>query len=160
MAEPVPLRAALERHGHHVVGGADAALVEHAGIGIGAGADHGVNRIGAAHGRIIALGALRTGMVEIERERDHLALAHQARRRDDVLGLGVVERADLVVRAPLAPVLVFLRGVAQVLARDFLAVMTLPLSVELSRLGDRRAAAVYCMARKTMIASTRSRRMP
>src|SRR5205814_317139 len=49
VAEPIPLRAALQRHGHHIVGGADAALVEHAGIGVGAGAQHGVDRIGTAH---------------------------------------------------------------------------------------------------------------
>ena len=85
VAEPVPLRAALQRHGHHVVGGADAALVEHARIGVGAGADHGVDRIGAAHRRIVALGALRAGVIEVERERDHLALPHQPRGRDDVL---------------------------------------------------------------------------
>src|SRR5262249_21964577 len=120
VAEPVPLRAALQRHGHHVVGGADAALVEHAGIGIGAGADHGVNRIGAPHGRIVALGALRTGVVEVERERDDFAFAHEPCRRDDVLGTGVVERADLVIRPPLAPILVFLGRVAEVLARDFI----------------------------------------
>jgi hypothetical protein len=42
MPEAVPLRAALQRHHHHVVGGADAALVEHAGIGVGAGAQHRV----------------------------------------------------------------------------------------------------------------------
>src|SRR5690606_35594329 len=52
VTEPVPLRAALQGHGHHVVGGADAALVEHAGIGVGAGAQHGVDRVGASHARI------------------------------------------------------------------------------------------------------------
>jgi hypothetical protein len=30
VAEPVPLRAALQRHHHHVVGGTDAAVIEHA----------------------------------------------------------------------------------------------------------------------------------
>src|SRR5260370_31055882 len=45
---------------------------------VGAGAQHGVDRVGAAHGRIGAFGALRPGMIEIERERDHLALSHQA----------------------------------------------------------------------------------
>jgi len=47
------------------VGGADAALVEHARIGVGAGAQHGVDRIGAAHRRILALGALRPGVIEV-----------------------------------------------------------------------------------------------
>ena len=118
VAQAVPLRAALQRHHHHVVGGADAAVVEHARVGVGAGAQHGVHRVDAAHRRVLALRALRPVVVEVERERDHLALLHQARRRDDVLGLRVVERADLVVRAPLAPVLVFLRGVAEVLAGE------------------------------------------
>jgi His/Glu/Gln/Arg/opine family amino acid ABC transporter permease subunit len=44
-----------------------------------------------------ALRALRPVLVEVERERDHLAFAHQARGGDDVLGLGEVERADLVL---------------------------------------------------------------
>ena len=120
VAEPVPLGAALQRHGHHVVGGADAALVEHARIGVGAGAQHGVDRVGAAHGRIVALGALRPGMIEIERERDHLAFAHQLGGRDDVLRGGVIERPDLVVRAPFAPVLVFFGGIAQILPGQLL----------------------------------------
>ena len=119
VAEAVPLRAALQRHHHHVVGGADAALVEHAGIGVGAGAQHGVQRIDAAEHRILGLAALRAVVVEVERERDHLALLHQLRRGDDVLRPRVVERADLVVGAPLAPVLVLLGGVAEVLSRDF-----------------------------------------
>jgi hypothetical protein len=119
VAEPVPLRAALQRHRHHVVCGADATLVEHAGIGVRAGADHGVNRIGAPHRRIIAFGTLRTRMIEIERERDDLAFAHESGRRDDVLGMRIVERTDLVGRAPLAPILVFLGRVAEVLAGDF-----------------------------------------
>jgi hypothetical protein len=116
VAEAVPLRAALERHDHHVVGGADAALVEHAGVGVGAGAQHRVHRVDPPHGGIRAFRALRPVLVEVERERDHLAFAHQARGGDDVLGLGEVERADLVIRAPAAPVLELLGGVAQVLA--------------------------------------------
>src|SRR6185312_6255023 len=120
VAEPVPLRAALQRHGHHIVGGADAALVEHARIGVGAGAQHGVDRVGAAHARVFALGALRPGMVVIERERDHLAFFDQAGGGDDVFGAGVIEGADLVVGAPFAPVFVLFRGLAHVLAGDFL----------------------------------------
>jgi hypothetical protein len=57
-------------------------------------------------------------MVEIERERDHLAFAYQLRRRDDVLRRRVVEGADLVVGSPLAPVLVLLRRFAPVLTGD------------------------------------------
>src|SRR5262249_30677406 len=119
VAEPIPLRAALERHGHHIIGGADAALVEHTGIGIGAGADHGMDRIGAPHCRVIALGALRTGVVEVERKRDDLAFAHELCCGDDVFWARIVERTDFVVRSPLTPVLVFLGRVAQVLACDF-----------------------------------------
>ena len=119
VAEPVPLGAALQRHHHHVIGGADAALVEHAGIGIGAGAQHEVQRVDAAHGRVIGLAALGAELIEIERERDHLALLDEPGGGDDVLGTGVVQRADFVVRAPLAPVLVFLRRVAKVLAGEF-----------------------------------------
>ena len=118
VAEPVPLGAGLQRHHHDVVGRADAALVEHAGIGVGTGAQHQVQRIDASHRRVVGLAALRTELVEVERERDHLALLHELRRRDDVLGARVVERADLVVRAPLAPVLVLLRRVAKVLAGE------------------------------------------
>jgi hypothetical protein len=79
-----------------------------------------VDRVGAAHRGVIALGALRTGVVEVERQRDDLAFAHEPCRRDDVLGAGVVERADLVVWSPLSPILVFLYGVAKVLTCDFL----------------------------------------
>src|SRR5437870_5546545 len=120
VTEPIPLRAALERHGHHVISGPDAAFVEHTGIGIGAGADHGMDRIGAPHRRIIAFGALRASVVEVKRKRDDLAFAHEPCRGDDVFRTRIVERADLVVRPPLAPVLVFLGRVAQVLACDFL----------------------------------------
>src|SRR5450756_3112818 len=95
-------------------------LVEHAGIGVGAGTDHGVDRIGAPHRRIFAFGALWPGMVEVERKRDHLALLDQLGGGDDVLRRGVIERADFVGGAPFAPVLVFLRGGAKVLTGDFL----------------------------------------
>src|SRR5215510_10053272 len=47
--------------------------------------------------------------VERNAEREHLSGADEARRLDDVLGLDVVERADLVVLAPAAPILELLR---------------------------------------------------
>ncbi len=119
VAEAVPLGAGLQRHHHDVVGGADAAFVEHAGIGVGAGAQHHVQRIDAAERRVFGLAALRTELVEVERQRDHLAFTHQLGSGDDVLGLRVIERSDLVVRAPLTPVLVFFRGLAKVLAGEF-----------------------------------------
>src|SRR6266571_2246246 len=121
VAEPVPLRAALERHHHHVVGRADAAVVEHARIRVGARAQHRVHGVDAPHRRVLALRALRPGVVEVERERDHLALLHQPRRSDDVLGLRVVEGPDFVLGAPLAPVLVFLRSIAQILSGELAA---------------------------------------
>jgi hypothetical protein len=119
VAEPVPLRSALERHGHHVIGRANAALVEDAGIGVGAGADHGVDGIAAAHRGIIALRPLRAGMVEIQRQRDHLSLSHQRGGSHDIFGTRVVKGADLVVRSPFAPVLVLLRRLLKILSRDF-----------------------------------------
>jgi hypothetical protein len=103
MTEAVPLRATLQRHHHHVVGGADAALIEHAGIGIGAGAQHSVQRIDAAERRIRGFAALRAVIVEIERERDHLALFHQLRGGDDVLGLRVIERGRSRYLDPICP---------------------------------------------------------
>ncbi len=57
-------------------------------------------------------------MIEIERERDDLALLHEPRRRDDVFGGRVIERSDFVIGAPFAPVLVRLRSIAHVLAGD------------------------------------------
>jgi hypothetical protein len=108
----------LQGHHDHVVRSADAAMIEHARVRVGAGAEHHVQRIDPAERRVLALRALRAVLVEVERERYDLSLAHQLRRGDDIFRAGVVERADLVVRPPLAPVLEFLRGVAQVLAGD------------------------------------------
>src|SRR5262249_16052232 len=61
-------------------------------------------------------GALRPELVEVERKRDHLAFLHQPGSRDDVLRARIVERADLVVRSPFAPVLVRLGGLAHVVS--------------------------------------------
>jgi hypothetical protein len=118
MAKTVPLRAALERHRHHVVGGTNAALVERARIGVRAGAQHGMDRICAPHGGIFALCALRARVIEVQRKRDHFALPDQARSSDDVLWSRIVERADLVVRSPFAPILVLLSSLAHVLTGD------------------------------------------
>jgi hypothetical protein len=119
VTEAVPLRAALQRHHHHVVGGADAALIERAGIGVRAGAQHRVQRIDAAERRIRGLAALRAVIIEIERERDHLALFHELRCGDDVFGLRVIERADLIIGTPFAPVLIFFRGLVEIVSRHF-----------------------------------------
>ena len=107
MAEAVPLRAALQRHHDHVVRGTDAALVEHASIGVGAGAQHRVQRIDASERGILALSALGTGVVEVERKRDHFAFADQACGGDDILRPGMVQRADLVLGPP-APQFLYL----------------------------------------------------
>src|SRR5581483_10444410 len=88
------------------------------------------------------LGALRPGVVEVERQRNHLALLHQARRGDDIFGRRVVERADLVMGAPFAPVLVLLGGGAHVLARDLSGSHLFPLVLggELSLSGRAKAS--------------------
>jgi hypothetical protein len=57
-------------------------------------------------------------VIEIERERDHLAFAHQPGGRNDVFGARIVEGTDLVVRAPFAPVLVLFRRVTEILPRQ------------------------------------------
>ena len=67
--------------------------------------------------------ALRAGAVKVKAQREHLAFAHQARGVDDVLRGDVVERADLIIGAPLAPVLAFLGGGAQVRDGEFLGVV-------------------------------------
>src|SRR5689334_7665750 len=61
---------------------------------------------------------LRTGAVEGDTERENLAGADQARRLYDVLGRHVIERADLVVLAPTAPVLELLRCLGDRLFAD------------------------------------------
>ena len=118
MAQAVPLRAALQGHHDHVVRGADAAVVEHTRIGVGARAQHRVHRVDPAHRGVLALRALGAVVVEVEREGDDLPLFHQSRRGDDVLGPRVVQRADFIVGTPLAPVLVFLRGIAEILVGE------------------------------------------
>src|SRR5262249_13759246 len=72
----------------------------------------------ATHRRIFAFRALRTRVVEIKRERNHLALLHETRRGDNILRRRIVERADLVVRTPLAPVFVLFGGVTHILTID------------------------------------------
>src|SRR6478736_3162119 len=94
-------------------------MIEHTRIGIRAGAQHDVQRIDASERRIGGFGALRPMLMEVERERNHLALAHEPCGSDDIVRRRIIERTDLVVCAPLAPVFVFRCRVAQVLAREF-----------------------------------------
>jgi len=51
---------------------------------------------------------LRAATIERDAEREDLAGADQSRRADDVLRRDMVERADLIVLAPAAPILEFL----------------------------------------------------
>ena len=106
VAEAVPLGGGLQRHGDHVVGAADAvreALV--AALGVGAGVEHGVHRVGAPPPAL-----LRAVRVERLGEREARPAADQGGALD---ALGVVEevqRAEHVVGAPAAPVGAALRG--------------------------------------------------
>ena len=100
VAERIPMRRALHAEVQRVVGVADLVPVLLAGDGVGAGREHLVDRIEAAAEQA----GLRAVAVERNAEREHLAGADQARRLDDVLGRDVVERPDLVVLAPAAPV--------------------------------------------------------
>ena len=100
VAERVPVGGALHAQHQRVVGVADLVPVLLAGDGVGAGREHLVDRVEAAAEQA----GLRAVAVERNAEREHLAGADQARGLDDVLGRDVVERADLVVLAPAAPV--------------------------------------------------------
>ena len=106
VAERVPVGGALHAQHQRVVGVADLVPVLPAGDGVGAGRQHLVDRIEAAAEQA----GLRAVAVERNAEREHLAGADQARGLDDVLGRDVVERADLVVLAPAAPVRSFFGG--------------------------------------------------
>ena len=108
------MRRALHAEVERVVGVADLVPVLLAGDGVGAGREHLVDRIEAAAEQA----GLRAVAVERDAEREHLAGADQACGLDDVLGGDVVERADLVVLAPAAPVLELLGGFADRLLPD------------------------------------------
>ena len=107
--ERIPVRGALHAQVEGVIGIADLVPVLPPGNGVGAGREHLVDRIEAAAEQA----GLRAVAVERDAEREHLAGADQACGVDDVLGHDMVERADLVVLAPAAPVLELLRGLAR-----------------------------------------------
>ena len=113
VAERVPVGGALHAAGQRVIGVADLLPVLLAGDRISAGRQHLVDRIEAAAEQAV----LRSAGVERDAEREHLAGADQARGLDDVLRRDVVERADLVVLAPAAPVLELFRRFGDRLAR-------------------------------------------
>ena len=99
MAEGVPLGAALQRQGHHIVGVADAAFVLGAGDGVGAGGEHGMDGIKA----VAPKPGLRALIVEIEGEGKADAALYQFRRLDHIFGLNIIDSAILVVGSPLSP---------------------------------------------------------
>ena len=114
VAERVPVGGALHAQHQRVVGVADLVPVLLAGDGVGAGRKHLVDRIEAAAEQP----GLRAFAVERDAEREHLAGADQAGGPDDVFGRDVVERADLVVLAPAAPVRELLGGFLDRLLAD------------------------------------------
>ena len=117
MCEGVPLRTGLQRHDDQVVGGAQvpvAPVLRHpivaeirvVVVDVAAVADHQVDGIKTSP---VAATDLRAARVVRDRERVDLALDRQCAGAGDVRRRQVVEGAELVVRAPAAPVGV-LRG--------------------------------------------------
>ncbi len=101
VAERIPVRGALHAKVQRVVGVADLVPVLLAGDGVGAGREHLVDRIEAPAEQ----SGLRAFAVERNAEREHLAARESALPGvDDVFRRHMVERADLVVLAPAAPV--------------------------------------------------------
>ena len=99
VAEAVPLRRALQRHGDDVVGAADAvreALL--AGRGIRAGVEHRVHRVGAA-----APALLRAVHVERLRQREARAAAHEGRRARTRLASSMKLRVPSTSSSPQRP---------------------------------------------------------
>ena len=92
---------ALDAQIEGVVGIPNLVPVLPAGDGVGAGGEHLVDRIVAAAEQP----GLRPVAVERDAEREHLAGANEPRRAHDVLGLDMIERPDLIILAPAAPVL-------------------------------------------------------
>jgi hypothetical protein len=91
----------LHRHVDGIVGVADAGiLVVATGNRVGTGGQHGVDRIPAPAEQA----GLRAVAIERNAEREHLAGADQARGPHNVLSRNVIERADLIVVAPPAPI--------------------------------------------------------
>jgi len=106
-----PMRGALHAEVQRVVGIADLVPVLLAGDRVGAGRQHLVDRVEAAR-----TGRLRALAIERDSEREHLAGLDELRRVRDVLRRDVIERADVVVLAPAAPVGELLGGLLDRLA--------------------------------------------
>ena len=94
----IPVRRRLDRHVERIVGIEQPLLP--AGHRIGAGGEHGVDRVPA----LAEQTALRPGVAQRDAEREDLAALDQLARGNDILRRDVVERADLVVLAPALPV--------------------------------------------------------
>src|SRR5260221_5172689 len=109
------MRRALDAEHQRIVGVADLVPVLLAGDGVGAGRQHLVDRVEAAAEQ----SGLRAFAVERNAEREHLAGLDQAGGLGDVLGSHVVERADVVILAPTAPVRQLLGGLLDRLLADF-----------------------------------------
>src|ERR1700730_17286376 len=116
MSQSVPLRAALQRHYHVIVGEAHRTVLPQARHGsldrrggirrvlLEANAPavdgHQVDRVGT-EGEVGTLGTIG---VEVDAEREQLALLDKARCLPQLIRRDIVERPELVVGAPLSPV--------------------------------------------------------
>src|SRR5262252_6760263 len=113
--ERIPVSCPLHAQIQRVVGVADFVPVLPAGDGVGTGRQHLVDRIEAPSEQA----GLRAVAVERDAERKHLAGADQTGGLDDILGPDVVERADLIILAPAAPILELLRSLGDRLLAHF-----------------------------------------
>src|SRR3984893_7377809 len=100
VTQRIPMGGALHTQMERVVRVADLVPILPAGNGVGPGRQHLMDGIEASSEEA----GLRAVAVEGDAERKHLARADQACGLDDVLRRDVVERADLIVFAPAAPV--------------------------------------------------------
>src|SRR5262252_3971251 len=130
--ERIPVSCPLHAQIQRVVGVADLVPVLPAGDGVGAGRQHLMDRIEAPSEQA----GLRAVAVERDAERKHSAGADQTRGLEDILGRDVVERADVVVLAPAAPILELLRSLGNRLLAHFDVHLPRPLIALLQRLGS------------------------
>src|SRR6185437_7081370 len=127
VAERIPVRGALHAQHQSIVGIADLVPVLPLGNGIGAGGEHLMDRIESAAEQP----GLRSMDVKRNAERKYLAGADQARRLDDVLRSYMIERADLVVFPPTAPVFQLLRRLGDCLSTDLDVHTSVPCPIRL-----------------------------
>src|SRR5215471_15554611 len=132
VSERIPVRGPLHAQVQRVVGVADLVPVLPAGDGVGAGRQHLVDRIEASSEQA----RLRAVAVERDAERKHLAGADQTGGLDDILRPDLVERADLVVLAPAAPILELLRSLGNRLLAHLDVHLPFPLMTLSRRLGS------------------------